>query len=88
MILLMQLLIFVAVATGVLGLTIVANRFIGARISRARAFVTALCVGIGATLLIGLQTLNQLNVADVLLIILLEAGIIFYAFRRLGSYKS
>lgn len=87
-ILLMQLLLFLVTALGVYVATLVANRFIGTRIDRSRAVVGSVALGVGVILIAGLQTLNQLNLVDILLVLLLEAGVIFYAFRRLGSYKS
>lgn len=84
----MQLLLFLVTALGVYVATLVANRFIGTRIDRSRAVVGSVALGVGVILIAGLQTLNQLNLVDILLVLLLEAGVIFYAFRRLGSYKS
>lgn len=87
-ILLMQLLLFLVTVLGVYGATLMANRYIGIRIARSRAMICAIATGVGVVLLVGLQTLNQLNLVDILLVILLEAGVMFYVFRRLDSYKS
>lgn len=87
-ILFMQLLLFLAVSSGVYGIILAANRYIGTRITSPRAAVCALAAGLGTVLIVGLQTLNQLNISDIILVLLLEAGLIFYAFRRMGSYKS
>ncbi|MBP9738202.1 hypothetical protein KBD20_00775 [Candidatus Saccharibacteria bacterium] len=72
-------LLFVQVLS--LGLGVVAPMF-GFSLSPSRVFLLSVILSVGGVFLVGLQTLNQLSVTDVILVILLEVMANFYIARR------
>lgn len=83
-----QLLLFLLVSIVMYGFIWVLITIFGVKLSKTRSLVVIVSFSVGVLLLIGLQTLNQLNVIDVVLVVLLEVVLNFYVFRRLGAYKS
>lgn len=52
------------------------------RTSRVRIFYTSVAIATGVVFLIGLQTLRQLQVIDIVLVVLFEVVLNFYLLRR------
>ncbi len=72
-------LLFVQVLS--LGLGVVAPVF-GVLLSSSRVFLLSVLLSVGGVFLVGLQTLNQLSVTDVILVVFLEVIANFYIARR------
>ena len=72
-------LLFVQVIS--LGLGVVTSVF-GVSLSPSRIFLLSIVISVGGIFLVGLQTLNQLSLTDVILVILLEVVANFYIARR------
>lgn len=69
-----------------LNITYLCIKFLGAsfrlRFTVYHSLLIAVCIVVGLILMIGLQTLGQLGVVDVLLIVFLEILLLFYITRR------
>lgn len=76
------LLVFVAFTSlSALGLQLIARIF-KIKFTPIRLAYTAILLGLGIVFLVGLQTLHQLQVIDVILLVLFEVLLNFYVLRR------
>lgn len=76
------LLCFVALVSSLVSLLQALLKLTRWRFSAARLFYTALVWGLGGIFLLGLQTLRQLQLIDIFLVVVFEILINFYLIRR------
>lgn len=82
-VLLFLLLVFLLLLLGsVAVLTVVARKTKAGNLSWLRLLYTSVAIAAGAVFLVGLQTLRQLQVIDIVLVVVFEVLLNFYLLRR------